>query len=602
MQFEKTDPRATAVVLLVILLVAGALYLRLSANAQRLEVPTFRAMAMSTQGEVHAVVGNTLFIESPGGESLKQIDLADWGVEDFHGDLGVMDDGSVVLARGQLGDVAAGEAVRIVARATSTRDPVEKLMRCQPATNECTVLEGNGNAAEIGRAFGIDTDDKFLYVSEPAKHRIHKLSLDGEILATHASGWKFPNDIRVAAFDRVGFVDTNNHRYIEANSETKYFGAQEKKIDIGGWPEIVRPLRFPLGGLVDETDALWMLVARDNMSNATLYRKPPNGDTELVSLPANADPLAIGKIAGSILVADTRTFRIYRFNMAGEPQADFGSPTLKQALAAYRDRHDLWQLLFDASLIVVLFVAVPALVFGYRMQQKTREEQTPSHETSAAPIVTAHAAPRTLQTQYAHLNGELIFWRKHSALSTDTERWFLFAILLGPVFVIALVALLAPQEDASAEILQMLLNDPLFPLVGIGLGIMLVGAWLSGMFERLIVNREGIRYTSLFPAPLSRFLMPSWFLRWDDIREVQLQPGRHGAKMPALWHYEIVPVNGKPRKVKAFHWRLAGEKESGLQIRALRKLTPEVIRAAIAKTQLYRVMKRGMQDDAQQAA
>lgn len=603
MEFSKTDPRAAAVILLVMLLIGAAVYLRLWANTERLEVPAIRAMAVSPQGNVHIVVGNTLFIESPGGESLQRVDLAEWGVEDFHGDLVVLNDGSVILARGQLPAIDAAEAVRIVARAPAHGDPSEKLMRCLPVSNTCSVLDGNddGSGFALARAFSIDTDDRFLYVSEPAKHRVLKLSLQGELVASHDAGWRFPNDIRVAAFDRIGFADTNHHRYVEATLDTEGFGTFVEESDIAGWPHIVRDSRFPSAALKDETGTLWMLVAHHDMANAALYRKPADGEAKLLPLPDDADPIAIEKIAGSILVGDWHTFRIYRFNLAGELQPDFGSPQLQQALARLRERHDLWQMLFDFSLIGVLIVAVPALVFGYRMQQKT-QEKTAQHQEgeTVETVATAPVIPRSHEAQYALLRGEFIFWRKHTALSTDGERAFLFAMVAFPLLMWAMLAWLILTDPEGGGMQELLANQATVVLAG-GLLLAFFAAWLSAMFERIVVTGEGIRYTSLFPKPFSRFLMPDWFLRWEDIREIRLEPGAI-AKAPAMWRYRLFTTRGRTREIKAFAWRLAGEKEVGVAIGSLRKLDPQRIRATLQQTVLYRLLARGMKDAKQQQA
>ncbi|HEX6929189.1 MAG TPA: hypothetical protein VF267_08065, partial [Gammaproteobacteria bacterium] len=108
---KKTDPRVQAIVLLTLLLIAAAVALRLWASDQRLAVPAIKAMTVAPDGRAFIVVGNTLYIESATGESLRVLPLEDWGINAFHGDLAVLQDGSVILAEGNLGGVGLAEGL-----------------------------------------------------------------------------------------------------------------------------------------------------------------------------------------------------------------------------------------------------------------------------------------------------------------------------------------------------------------------------------------------------------------------------------------------------------------------------------------------------------
>lgn len=586
---KRTDPRAAILVLAVIVLIGGAVFLRLWANHQRLQVPALNALTVSPQGSVHVVVGNVLFIESPDGEMLQRIDLADWGVEAFHGDLTVLADGSIVLAQGRLAGLSARETLRILTRSNNLDDPVEHLMRCHPGSGECSVLAG----VQLGRAFAIDAghDGQAMFVSEPARHRLLKLSQHGEVLAESRGKWRFPNDIRVTGEGSLAFADTNHCRHVEVSAATETFGDILAITPAGAWPGMERTAGLPSAALRDAAGALWMLVADSNMANALLYRIPQHGAVELVELPANADPVELAEAGDTVLVADVRNFRIHRFSSDGARLQDFGSVALTQELAVHRARHDMYARIFDYSLLAVFLVGVPALLSGLTLQRRAQREQAGGDIDLAAAGEIAAYQPEVRAGQHAWATGEFIFSRKWTALSTRAEPFFLLGMTLIFAVAIAIAWSLAPNLTFTH-----LLNDWKFLALFTVLVLLLMGGWMS-KFERLVIDRDGIRCTSALPSPFSRFLQPGWSVKWAEIEGVHLVPGRHPA-MPMAWRYVITHRGDRKRMLNPLLWRPEGEPEVGIELRWTARITPENVRTSIQKTALYRVLAARMQERA----
>lgn len=600
---SKTDPRALAMVLLTILLIAGGVGVRLWSNTQRLEVPNFRALSTADDGRVFVVIGNTLYVESATGESLDVMPLAEWGVREFHGDLVGLADGSVILAEGRLGKVTAGEGMRMYARALpSSDDPVEGLLRCHPSTDECTALAGRGGERGVfRRAFGIDVDEAggFLYVSEPGRHRVVQMTLDGEVLAASTDGWWFPNSLRVLDEGRLGFADTNHQRYVELTAGEGGFGEMVYEESILDWPDVDAIHRWPSEIVKDARGTLWMLIAGTDMADAWLYRYPDNGLPQRLSLPAGADPLELEMAPnGGVLAADFNLFRIHHFDINGQLQADFGSPVLKQHLAGLATQYLRYRQLFDWSLLVVLLVALPALGVGMYLQHKAQQAQALAAGVQKEEDIVAADAPLpefgNLETKFASLQGEFIFWRKFTVLGTHEAFRFgalvalLFALLLG-LYVHASQLIAADRNAAFSEIFF----DRGTVLAFGALGGMLSFFWLSGMFERLVVTRDGIRYTSWLPGPLGvlTIFYRDWQLRWDEISEMKLTHTGKGG-LQHTWRYEIRTRDGRRRRIHPLSWRLAGEPEVGIPLRSALRQTPQLIRDVIHRTLLFRLLGR----------
>lgn len=592
---KKTDPRALALVLLTILLIAGAVTLRLWANDQRLGVPTFRAMSVSANGNAYIVIGNTLHVESAAGESLHVIPLSQWGVRAFHGDIAALADGSVILARGRMDGMNLGETVRAARRVSATsHDAVEILMRCT-LEGACTPLDGGDAGAEpVGRVFGLAVDETrgFVYVNEPARHRIVQLDMNGALKDESTGGWLFPNNVRVRG-ERIGVVDTDHHRYVELHAGAEGIGEPARGESIMTWPDVTMLRSFPSEALVDSTGALWMLVADNNMADAWLYRYPANGLPQRISLPEKADPVALEEVAGRVLVADQQHFRIHCFNLAGQLQEDFGSAPLKAELSLRLADHARYEAIFEYSLLAVLAIALPALGAGLWLQRKAERAAALPKAEDVVANDTGAVMFTGLESQFAQLNGEFIFWRKFTVLGTVEARRFgvLFAVL-NVALIGTLVMLemnIAMRDGVPAG--QRLLTGPAL-LVGAMFMFTGIAGWMSRMFERLVITREGIRYVSFMPRLFTVFgIMPSWFLHWSEIASIQLVHSGMG-RYQLAWRYVITDAKGAKHRIHPLSWRPAGEPEVGIPLRTALRQTPQSIRDVIHRTWLFRLLGR----------
>lgn len=593
---KKTDPKALALVLAVIVLIAGAVFLRLWANQQRLDVPNFHAMTTAPDGRIFVVIGNDLYVEDGAGKSLQVMPLSRWGVRNHYGDLAVLEDGGVILAQGRLGDVGLAEGVRMYKRERpSAHDPAEGLQRCAFDTGECAALVDGSNGFDVRRAFSIDVDEAAgrMYMSDPANHRVIMTNMKGERLAVSDQGWIFPNGVIRVNATTVGFADTNRHRYVELAVDADGFGEIRREESILGWPDVDLFHRFPFEVLIDGGGALWMLVAGNNMADAWLYRRGSDGEVRRIALPEGADPVALTLSGERVLVADAQHFAIHALDLSGDVLQPFGSGVLRERLAEYQRVHSRYEAIFDYSLLAVLLIALPALVMGVILQRRAERAET-AEVIEAAGGRETPLATETLRVQLAQLRGEFIFWRKHSALGTR-EAARLGVLVTVLILALATFVLLSPSpvENGGRALDETLHYSLRIYLIAVFGASALGFYWLSGMYERLHITSAGIRYTSFLSGPL-RFLNglhPDWFIRREDIREIRLVHRGDGRRQQH-WFYEVVGINGGSWKVRPLVWRLAGEHETGIPLRSLTRLTSETFRTAIRQTVLYRLLAR----------
>ncbi|HEV2321373.1 MAG TPA: hypothetical protein VGT42_03345 [Gammaproteobacteria bacterium] len=114
----------------------------------------------------------------------------------------------------------------------------------------------------------------------------------------------------------------------------------------------------------------------------------------------------------------------------------------------------------------------------------------------------------------------------------------------------------------------------------------------SREYERLYISPQGVRYVSWLSGPL-RFLQslyPSWELSWDELKDIRLTRLAQGRGIQ-FWRYELVPRQGKVRRLPAGFWRLAGKDDDiPLTLFQNMKRDPTVIQAALSQTGLFRLL------------
>ncbi|MFE8605479.1 hypothetical protein [Archangium violaceum] len=140
-------------------------------------------------------LGDSLYVESPTGESLEVIPLSRFGVQHLEGDFAILSDDALLLKTGK-------------------RQGGAPLQRCALKTGVCRPLDVGGNTFRAGVAFRLAVDERNqrIRVADTVHHRL-LLDVEGRILRELASGFLYPSSMaRVAEGLFVGsqrFVATS---------------------------------------------------------------------------------------------------------------------------------------------------------------------------------------------------------------------------------------------------------------------------------------------------------------------------------------------------------------------------------------------------------
>lgn len=583
------------VAVIVMLVVMGALGVRLWANQQRLDIPMIWNGALSADAQVHLVVGNDMHIESIDSSAAETLPLGRFGIREFSGDLLALPDGAFVLAAGRYEEMDFEEKLRKVNRERRhPEDASDYLQRCNFSTGNCELLSGDDSDAPVfrpGRAFGISKGPgNTLLAADASGHKVHLLAMDGRILDTIATGFEFPNEIHLVSPDEAMVVDTNHHRLVYFAVTENGFGEQLRDVSILDWPGVEGLQRFPFAWARTDDGAEWLLVAGNNMGSAILVRAF-EGDRQEIELPAPADPVDFVVLPERLLLLDQGTDRILAFDHSGKPMRDFGSPGLQQQLAEHAAARSRYSGLMSTSLYVLVTIVVlgiPAAVFYLRQRYKSEaRENAESIELKDGDSTSDSVALNDSSVMLSTLSGVYYFKRTMGSIDPGDRRRFIFLLMLLVLTLLsAQFFMLAESPNAVARALENL--EPRKWAMALLAVVAMLIAWVYLKLEELRIDRSGIHYSSPLPGFLE-FMQPDWSFSWEEVDDVSLTFVRT-PKNPQMWRLIIVSIHGEERTLLPLQWSQVGAREPGIRLADLTRMTEGLIRRVIHQRMLFRVL------------
>ncbi|WP_375771298.1 hypothetical protein NR798_10480 [Archangium gephyra] len=565
----------TAVILagVAILSIVALLGVQTWATLARDQLPLFSLAHVAPDGRVFVLVDGNLYVESQTGESLEVIPLSRFGVQHFEGDFAVLSDDSIILESGRLRGA-------------------EPLQRCALKTGECRQLTGAGDSLLAGVAFRLAVDEPHqrIRVAYTAHHQLLLADLEGRVLSRKFGACRFPSAMARVAEDEFLVSDTNLARIVRISGREEDFGTALGQFSVEGWSKQPEHT-YPKGIAITGDGTRWIVVTDGRISNGELYRLGHEASTPTpIPLPEGTDAMFPEALADSVLLPDGGLYRIHRFALDGTRMTDFGSPELKASLNGLTARASVLGLVFKGSYVGLLAVSLPMLVVALWMQRKAAA----SEERVAVPVEpqAGEDAPyRNPESRSRELRGEYLFQRRFTVLdSRDARRAGL--LMSVPYVLICLVALMLvgvtiasrPSGDGAWRLFVWPVGLLVVLLIFLALGV-----FQSLKHERLSIDARGLRYASLFRGPLAFLarLLPGWELAWEEIEHITLKRAA-GGRVGGAWYYELRDRSGKQRRINALSWRLEGEDETGLTLRAVQRFSAAEVQAVVRKTRLHR--------------
>lgn len=586
---------ATACAAAAMCLVLIALSTRLWANSRRHNLPGLVTLHVATDGRVFVLFGNDLYIENRNGESLEVISAEHFGLHNLDRDFAILDDDSILLPAADPAPGSLSENLQRYERmpdtSTDSSSGTVALQRCSLRTYRCTRLEGAGDYYHFRQSYRLAVDQNAgrIYVADTARQRLLILNMQGKVLAEKTSGVWFPNGILLAGAGRIEVADTNDHRAVTIAVADDRFGPDISQVGL-----VAAGHAWPFGIAREPNGALWAVLADNNMGHGVLERWPHDAKrAQLLPLPRRAEPSYPALLPdGAVLVPDSNLYRIYRFAADGREMPDFGSSELKMRLQSTARNAHLLNALFNYGWIVIAVLAIPLLHLTFYFQRQTGRVaggETFTIDVQSQGLATQAASPLTWRAT------EYVFRRCQAATGNRSNR-LLTWVAVGSIVLIAVVLYFTyqiPSRPGHNPDGDMSIEQGQIWFIVILLAVSAIYVWFSRRYERLYLTHTGIRYQTWLVGPLGFMagLIPSWQLRWQEITGIRLC-SRGNGRLPLQWQYELQDSQGRIYRISALFWRLQkGQDDTGLTIWQVNKRNPQILREAIGRTMLYKLLE-----------
>jgi hypothetical protein len=350
-----------AIATAVLVLAAVAIAVKVWGDGRALDVGGPAQMLRAPSGHVYIQIGDRLLQHDPQGGFVREIDLADLGVARVIGGIAFFPNGDLLVRRGR--DVRSLlDNLRAYGRLKSRRsifdaEPGSGLARCNLQNMQCAPF--GTPPIDFRSTFHalVEPQGDTIWFSDTPRHTLRRFSADGEQLAFHETGLRFPNQLLLDG-GRLLVADTNNHRLATFDVSGPDLAEAGPGIDVIPAEAASRRERWPTHfARVD--GRWWVNNMRSNMQNGGIYVFDDGWRfIERVALPDDADPIAILPFGPGALVSDWNNLRVYRLDTEGRRLDDFSSAGLEAVLHDAREQRRFYALV--SWLGIGLFVLVLA--------------------------------------------------------------------------------------------------------------------------------------------------------------------------------------------------------------------------------------------------
>lgn len=419
--------------LLIVLLFGGLVVMASWSSMQATQIGGPTDLRIDSRDRLHVRIHDRVLVYSQSRMLVDEYSLGQFGIGDIWGSYAFFNDHSLLLSPASLQDDDTALSKPIA------QADLGKLMRCTPATGNCSVLEQFGR--RFKQTYRADIDENGdIFLADTGTGEVFWLSGGGEVRAMLAANLDRPNQLRRYA-DTLAIANTEAEELLLIPLLDGRFAAADQ------WTHLstagsenrshkhTRPLDFTRLGT-----HWWVLAKTADMRSGALYRYTPEGNYLAdFELPPGADPFALTVFGGELLVADYALMRVYRYSSDGEYLGDLVSVEQTDFVAGLVKRKNNYTVLQYAAWGVFSLALVVGLIVGIARELKKSASSNASEDEDIAPRVTT-ARPHPMDPR--------IHWLHARKAPLRTGMLAFFAMLLMPL----VLALDLPGEGGdSAE-------------------------------------------------------------------------------------------------------------------------------------------------------
>ncbi|MFT5717689.1 MAG: hypothetical protein ACI9T7_001885 [Oleiphilaceae bacterium] len=333
-------------------------------------------------GNVVVNLGDDFYEVTVDGIDTQNFSALDVGLDKTRGDFDFFSNGDVLIYSSSY-TPSLQDNLKAFARMNESENRApesgEGFYRCVFSGSECSVFSTNLPTFNRGFRLTIDENDN-VYISDTSRHRILKVSSNGELIATLDKDLNFPNDIYWEN-NVLWFVNTNNHEVtsIEVNSE--------------GFGEPLKSFKPNIPGAQFPTDFTkfengWYVLSMDGaMANGKLAKFNVSGELlDVVDVERGADLIGVIKAGDQLIIPDMKHLRYRAINIHdNKEQEDFSSALIAKHLKESRsivNKNDrlAWLVIVIGiiAFLILAYVAIKSEVKAINSDVQHYEDNTDS--------------------------------------------------------------------------------------------------------------------------------------------------------------------------------------------------------------------------------
>jgi hypothetical protein len=410
-------------------------------------------------GRLHVRIDDKIFVYNTASTLVDEYALNKFGIEQLYGSYDFYTDNSMLLSPASIQVPAGTDGFNKGAPGNT----VGKLLRCSPASDNCSAVEKSGQSFKQSFRTFIDQSDD-IYLADTASGSVYWLNEEGVIRDELSRKLDRPSQIR--RYDDVLVVaHTGGQELILVPLQDGRF-AHEKE-----WQRIAttgpgnrargetRPIDFT------RIDKGWYVLAKtQDMRSGAIYLYEPAGTLRShFTLPVGADPFALANFGGAIVVADYAGMAVHRYSFAGDHLGYLSSTSQDDYVAGLQQRRRQFTVLEYGSWGLFALALVAGFAIAIRAELNRAKAKA---KAAGQPADSSHAPKATGRPH--HLDPR-IHWLQPKKMPL---RLGFLAALLFLLIPVALGLDVFQGDDAASACAQLTMRVVAWSTVGLGMVVM----------------------------------------------------------------------------------------------------------------------------------
>ena len=314
-----------------------------------------QALAIDSREQPVVLIGGRLYWHNRAGIGAGVVDSAKLGPGQLLG-MDFFDNGELLILQGPAAPRKTGIATQLpdnVPRAGNT------LRRCERVGSCVNLVNGLG---AVG--FLVERRSNSIFLAKADEDRLEKLDSNGKLLVAATMELNAPLHLQFEG-GILYLTQAQSDAVTVLKPDERDFGRRLEDIPLPAQAADNGKHVFP-GALLYHQQRWWTTMQSVDGGSVGLYLFSPDWRIERsVALPGAARPISLNRWRSSILVVDSATSRIYRYDSTATREADFSPEYLDTVLAGQRAEVSLSRSLRTAILVLLCSLAAGLFTLTY---------------------------------------------------------------------------------------------------------------------------------------------------------------------------------------------------------------------------------------------